>query len=306
MAFGRCGGLRLRAGHVAVSLLLAAGLLLVPGPAAAADDLAVFWGRNTTEGSLREACDTGRYTTVLISFLSGFGGRGAPALDLAGHPVPAVGADIKHCQSRGVLVLLSIGGPAGEYSLPSPQAAAGLADHLWHAYLGGARAGVPRPFGDAAVDGVDFFIAQDAPASQPQHYDELARRLRSHGGAGAGGVTLTATVQCRYPDPRQAAALATGVFDRVQVRMYGDLRCTWSAREAWEAWAAAYPGSRVLLGLVASPEADKDAYMFQKDLYYNLLQFIKKVPNYGGMAIWNRYYDKKTGYTGGEPTDPIH
>nr|CAB3490225.1 unnamed protein product [Digitaria exilis] len=31
---------------------------------------------------------------------------------------------------------------------------------------------------------------------------------------------------------------------------------------AWEKWAAAYP--RVFAGMVASPEADKDDYMFQK------------------------------------------
>ncbi|KAL6636532.1 hypothetical protein ACP70R_024104 [Stipagrostis hirtigluma subsp. patula] len=274
--------------------LLAVGLLLPGAATAAGDDLAVFWGRNKDEGSLREACDTGRYTTVIVSFLSAFG-HGNYTLDLSGHPPSAVGDDIKHCQSMGVLVLLSIGGPGGgDNSLPSPQSAADLADHLWTAYLAGSRAGVARPFGDAAVDGVDFFIDQGS-----------APRRTTTPGTG-GEVMLTATTRCAYPDPRLEAALATGLFARIHVRMYGDLRCTWSPRESWEKWAAAYPGTRVLLGLVASPEADEDAYMFQKDLYYGVLQFIKKVPNYGGMMIWNRYYDKKTGYTGGEPTDPIH
>lgn len=280
---------------LALALLAATGTLAATGPG----DVAVFWGRNKDEGTLREACDTGTYTTVIISFLRGFGGGKAYTLDLSGHPLAGVGDDVKHCQSKGILVLLSIGGPAAGYSLPSAQAAADLAAYLWDAYLGGSRAGVRRPFGDAAaLDGVDFYIDQLAQAGGGGHYDELARRLYAHNRSYRGrlGVTLTATVRCAYPDPPMAAALATGLFSRVHVRLYGDLRCTWSAREAWEKWAAAYPASRVFVGVVASPEADKDAYMFQKDLYYNVLQFAQKVPNYGGLMIWDRYYDKMNHY----------
>ncbi|XP_062182821.1 xylanase inhibitor protein 2-like [Phragmites australis] len=271
--------------------LLTAGLGAGPG------DIAVFWGRNKDEGTLREACDTGTYTTIIISFLTVFG-HGRYQIDLSGHPLNGVGDDIKHCQSKGALVLLSIGGPSGGgYSLPSSRSAEDLSDYLWNAYLGGSRAGVPRPFGDAALDGVDFFIDQGSG----EHYDELARRLYSYNKNYRGrlGVTLTATPRCAYPDQRLEAALATGLFSRIHVRLYGDLRCTWSARESWEKWAAAYPGSRIFVGVVASPEADKDAYMSQKDLYYNVLQFAQKLPNYGGIMLWNRYYDKKTGYLGG-------
>ncbi|OEL32018.1 Shikimate O-hydroxycinnamoyltransferase [Dichanthelium oligosanthes] len=283
-----------------VALVLLLSLLAVGSLAAGPGNIAVFWGRNKDEGTLREACDTGTYNTVLISFLTGFGGGygGAYTLDLSGHPLAGVGDDIKHCQSKGILVLLSIGGPAGgatSYSLPSPQSAKDLADYLWDAYLGGSRPGVARPFGDAAVDGVDFYVDQGGAAG---HYDELARRLYDHNKDYRGrlGVTLTATVRCAYPDSNVTAALATGLFARIHVRLYGDLKCTWADREAWEKWAAAYPGSSVFVGVVASPEADQDAYMFQKDLYYNVLQFAEKVPNYGGLMIWDRYYDKLNHY----------
>jgi chitinase len=95
-----------------LSLLASGGTLAATGPG----DIAVFWGRNKAEGTLREACDTGTYTTVIISFLRGFG-HGTYTLDLSGHPLAGVGDDIKHCQSKGILVLLSIGGPGGGYSL---------------------------------------------------------------------------------------------------------------------------------------------------------------------------------------------
>jgi len=173
MAFSRCSCSLLVALLLLLSLL-AVGSLAATGPG----DIAVFWGRNKDEGTLREACDTGAYTAVLISFLTGFGGGGANtsySLDLSGHPLAGVGADIKHCQSKGILVLLSIGGPAAagnnaSYSLPTQRSAAELAAHLWDAYLGGARPGVPRPFGDAALDGVDFYIDDQQGAG---HYDEL-------------------------------------------------------------------------------------------------------------------------------------
>ncbi|VAI04614.1 unnamed protein product [Triticum turgidum subsp. durum] len=82
------------------ALLSAATFLAVPAAATGkTGQVAVFWGRNKNEGSLREACDTGTYTIAIISFLDVFG-RGNYHLDLSGHDVSAVGADIKHCQSK--------------------------------------------------------------------------------------------------------------------------------------------------------------------------------------------------------------
>uniref|UniRef100_A0A0E0M7W0 GH18 domain-containing protein n=1 Tax=Oryza punctata TaxID=4537 RepID=A0A0E0M7W0_ORYPU len=55
---------------IAVVLILVS---LLAGPAAArkTGQLTVFWGRNKNEGTLRETCDSGLYTTVIISFYSG-------------------------------------------------------------------------------------------------------------------------------------------------------------------------------------------------------------------------------------------
>lgn len=186
-------------------------------------------------------------------------------------------------------MLLSIGGPGGNYSIPSSRSARKLADYLWDAFMGGSNEGVHRPFGDAVVDGIDFYIDHGSA----DHYDEVARRLD---GKSEYKVKLTATVRCAYPDPSLTKALATRLFSKIHVRLYGDLQCTWAARDAFEKWAAAYPASQVFVGVVASPEADKDAYMSQKDLYYNVLQFAQQLPNYGGLMIWDRYYDKKEHY----------
>ena len=173
MAFRRRSSPPAAAALLPLAFLLLAACLSGAAAAKQTGQLTVFWGRNAGEGTLREACDTGLYTTVVISFYSVFG-HGRYWGDLSGHPLDGVGADIKHCQSRNVLVLLSIGGPGDGYSLPSSQSAADVADNLWNAHLGGRRRGVFRPFGDAAVDGIDFYIDHSTP-SKP--YDKLARRL---------------------------------------------------------------------------------------------------------------------------------
>uniref|UniRef100_A0A0D9W5B0 GH18 domain-containing protein n=1 Tax=Leersia perrieri TaxID=77586 RepID=A0A0D9W5B0_9ORYZ len=174
-------------------------------------------------------------------------GKGNYRTDLSGHDVSRVGADIKHCQkANNVTVLLSIGGDGDHYSLPTATSAEDVADHLWHAYLGGHRRGVFRPFGDAVLEGVDLYIDHGGPAN----YDVLVQRLAGHSGK---PVVLTATPRCGYPDANAEAALATGLVRRIHPRFYHDTACTdyiGSGRprsfwEAWGAWTSRFPASQV-------------------------------------------------------------
>ncbi|TVT97782.1 hypothetical protein EJB05_56966, partial [Eragrostis curvula] len=96
---------RRRSGGLLVPVSVALAVLVFLAGAATAKktgQLTVFWGRNKNEGTLREACDTGLYNTVIISFYSVFG-HGRYWGDLSGHPLAGVGDDIKHCQSRNIL-----------------------------------------------------------------------------------------------------------------------------------------------------------------------------------------------------------
>jgi chitinase len=229
----------------AASFLLVAAILSIAGLASAAGSSSgwtggatVFWGRNKDEGSLAEACDTGRYTIVVLSFLDVFG-HGKYHLDLSGHDLSTVAAGIKHCQSRA-LVYLSIGGFGDQYSLPTAQSALNLADHLWYTYMAGHKEGVYRPFGaDVEIDGIDFFIEHGSP----DNYDVLARRLWSFnkGFRARTPVQLSATPRCRYPDRLVDKALATGVVGRINVRLYGDYYCATHWQHEWDKWTAAYP-----------------------------------------------------------------
>ncbi|TVU23320.1 hypothetical protein EJB05_25677, partial [Eragrostis curvula] len=93
--------------HATVLVFVTTFVLAVPASAELVNktgQLTVFWGRHREEGSLREACDSGMYTMVIMSFLNVYG-HGKYNLDISGHPVAGMGADIKHCQSKGVLML---------------------------------------------------------------------------------------------------------------------------------------------------------------------------------------------------------
>ncbi|KAG8090337.1 hypothetical protein GUJ93_ZPchr0011g28510 [Zizania palustris] len=279
-----------------VLALVSLVVLFLAGPAAAAGktgQVTVFWGRNKDEGSLREACESGMYTMVIMSFLNVYG-RGKYHLDLSGHPLHGIGDDIKYCQFNGVWVSLAVGGFDGDYSLPTNQSALDLFDHLWNSYFGGSRKGVPRPFGDAWLDGVDLFLERGTPA---ERYDVLALELAKHNIRGGPGkpLHLTATPRCFYPDPHVNRALATGIFERIHVRFYDDADCQVQLEKTWNQWTAAYPATRIYLGLPASEQTI--GYIHPKNLYYGVIPIIQKADNYGGIMIWDRFSDKRTNYS---------
>jgi hypothetical protein len=63
-------------------------------------------------------------------------------------------SDIKTCQAKGKKVTISLGGATG-----GGMADAAFADLIWDLFLGGNCS--TRPFGDAVLDGSDFFYAND-------------------------------------------------------------------------------------------------------------------------------------------------
>ncbi|KAL6615830.1 hypothetical protein ACP70R_038100 [Stipagrostis hirtigluma subsp. patula] len=289
--------------YLSASLLFAMSAL-----AAAASDtasIAVYWGQDASEGTLRDTCSTGLYAYVNVAFLSTFGGGRSPVLNLAGHCDPPSGtcaslsADIASCQSAGVKVLLSIGGGAlGGYNLSSPSDARGLATYLWDNFLGGTSA--TRPLGDAVLDGVDLDIESPSP-----YYADLARNLTSlyKGDTRSRAYLLTAAPQCPYPDASLAAALATGLFDHVWVQFYNNPPCQYASgdasvlQSAWRQWTASLPSATVFLGLPASPGAAGSGFVDTDTLASQVLPAVEGAPNYGGIMLWSRSYDKDSGFS---------
>ncbi|KAB5524182.1 hypothetical protein DKX38_021931 [Salix brachista] len=249
-------------------------------------------GQDGGEGSLADTCNTGNYQFVNVAFLSTFGNGRTPELNLAGHCSPSAGTctvfsdQIKSCQSRGIKVLLSIGGGTDTYSLSSADDAGQVASYIWNNFLGGQSSS--RPLGDAILDGVDF----DIEAGSGQFWDDLARALKGFNQQ----LHLAAAPQCPFPDAHLDTAIKTGLFDYVWVQFYNNPQCQYSGDavnllNAWNQWITV-ASDQIFLGLPAAAEAaPSGGFIPANDLITKVLPSIKSSPKYGGVMLWNKRYD---------------
>jgi chitinase len=267
-----------------------------------ASGIAIYWGQSGSEGTLIETCATGRYKYVNIAFLNKFGGGRKPEINLAGHCNPAsngcriVSNGIRYCQKRGIKVMLSIGGGSGSYSLSSAKDAQNTALYLWNNFLGGKSPS--RPLGDAILDGIDF----DIELGSTKYWNDLARYLKAYSKPGR-KVYLSAAPQCPFPDRFLGAALNTGLFDYVWVQFYNNAPCQYSSGNinklisSWNRWTKSLKAGKLFLGLPAAPQAAGSGYVPPNVLISQILPVIKKSSEYGGVMLWSKYYDDKTGYS---------
>ncbi|KAJ0236274.1 Acidic endochitinase [Hirschfeldia incana] len=253
-------------------------IFFISKPSDASEGIAIYWGQNGNEGNLSSTCATGRYAYVNVAFLVKFGNGQTPELNLAGHCNPAantcthIGSQVKECQSRGIKVMLSLGGGIGNYSIGSKEDAIMVADYLWNNFLGGKSSS--RPLGDAVLDGIDFNIE----LGSPQHWDNLARFLSKFGNRGR-KVYLTGAPQCPFPDRLMGSALNTTLFDYIWVQFYNNAPCQYTS------------------GLPAAPEAAGSGYIPPDVLVSQILPTIKKSGKYGGIMLWSKFWDDRNGYS---------
>lgn len=260
--------------------------------------IATYWGQHTDEGTLAAACATGNYQFINIAFLTTFGNGQTPVLNLAGHCDPAstcssLSSDIRACQSQGVKVFLSLGGAVGSYSLSSPQDAQQVADYLWNTFLGGQSAS--RLLGDAVLDGIDFDIEQGTD----QYWSDLARALTAHGSQQK--VYLSAAPQCPFTDNQLITAIREGIFDYVWIQFYNNGQCEYGANAdallaRWNEWTQVN-SNQFFLGLPAATGAAGSGYIPPDVLTSQVLPAIKSSPKYGGVMLWDRFYDQQNGYS---------
>ncbi|XP_023757555.1 hevamine-A [Lactuca sativa] len=267
-----------------------------------AGGISIYWGQNGNEGTLADTCSTGNYEYVNVAFLSSFGKGRIPVLNLAGHCDPSsngctkLSSDIKSCQSKGVKIILSIGGASGSYSLASSTDARQVATYIWNNFLGGKSS--TRPLGDAVLDGVDF----DIESGDGKHWDDLAKYLSAYSKRGK-KVYLTAAPQCPYPDAWLGTALQTGVFDYVWVQFYNNPQCQYSSgninriKDSWKQWTSNIPAKKIFLGLPAATNAAGSGFISVSDLIRKILPAIKGSNKYGGVMLWSRYYDDQSRYS---------
>ncbi|XP_054824775.1 acidic endochitinase-like [Prosopis cineraria] len=272
--------------------------------------VSVYWGQNTAEGTLKEACDTDNYNIVILQSLLLYDDASTPYLNFAGHcggahdPCTKLESEIKHCQSKGIKVFLSIGGiiippsSSHHYVIASLEDVAyKVAEYLRDNFLSGQFG----PLGSVALDGIDIISVAEG---RNIHWDDLVKAILhvSH----ERKVLISAAPQCVYPDYFLDKLIKTGLVDYLWVQFYHNSPCEYSNGNsvnlfrAWEEWSLSVEAHNmfVFLGAPASPNAVSSGYIPPEVLKSDVLPTVKKSSNFGGVMVFNRYFDKQTNYSG--------
>uniref|UniRef100_A0A7N0V337 non-specific serine/threonine protein kinase n=1 Tax=Kalanchoe fedtschenkoi TaxID=63787 RepID=A0A7N0V337_KALFE len=295
---------------VGFTFLVLSGWLM--GVTAGADSIGVYWGQNSNEGSLKEACDSGSYSAVIIAYLTNFGGGRNPRLNISSHcdlksgNCTDVANDIRDCQWQNVNILLSIGGAAGGYSIDSAADVSNVSSYLWNTFLGGTS--LFRPFGNVTLDGIDFDV--DYTPGDSEHYADLALSLRNHS-RGPRLLYLSASVRCQITQSKLRTLLNRYSLAYTWVHFYNNPACEYNSSSAvypdgsslrfvnlmssWSQWTSRNNSGTVFLKLPASADAAKSGFIPPADLFV-FLSIIRTSRNYGGLMLWSRYYDSQTQY----------
>ncbi|KAI4332008.1 hypothetical protein L6164_016951 [Bauhinia variegata] len=212
-----------------------------------------------------------------------------PLIDVTQFGCLELAPEIEFCQSQNIKVFLSIGGPNGDYSLCSPEDAKEVANFLWQLILSGQQ--VPDVPG-LALDGIVFDIEGDR---DNLYYDVLVTELNAF--RAQKQFYLTSAPKCHYPDIHLHAAINTGYFDFISIKFYNNPSCEFDGStgklfNSWDIWTRYVPSNAIVfMGITANP--GDNGYIPPEILPF-VVEHIKQAPNYGGITLWNRYWDIQT------------
>ncbi|CAF1196810.1 unnamed protein product [Didymodactylos carnosus] len=200
----------------------------------------VYWGANVNQGQLFDYCHNNVYDAIILAFASSINSDGILELTIdkcngfGGQSCIKLGKQIQNCQKNGKLIVLSIGGANGNYTIKSAIQATQTAIHIWNQYLNG-KSNEVRPFGpDVILDGIDLDIEMGAPIYD-KFYVTLVKKLRSLMKSKINLINksfigrnylISGAPQCFFPDawlgPNPHTAITNSDLDYVSVQFYNN------------------------------------------------------------------------------------
>ncbi|ORZ05904.1 glycoside hydrolase superfamily, partial [Lobosporangium transversale] len=256
---------------------------------------------------LIEYCQSeGGEDVLVLAFLHVFNSAstGLPQMDLSNQCTPSnafpgtsllhcpdTGKGVKHCQSKGKAVLLSLGGAAGAYGFKDDAEAREFAHLVWNLFLGGTSD--KRPLDDAILDGVDLDIEAGAPVGYSAFVDELRSLFATDSHK---RYFISAAPQCPFPDAFLGETLQTTWVDMVFVQFYNNY-CGAQAFgtynfnfEEWHNWAtrtSVNKNVKIYFGVPASNTAANAGYVAPERLGEIIDTLRCKYSSFGGVMIWD-------------------
>ena len=303
------------------------------------DNVITYWGQGANQERLIETCKNPNIDIINVGFVNVFpdqGPGGWPGTNFGNacwgdvynvttdvpskllQTCPYIGPDVIECQQTyGKKIFLSVGGAKpSDYYIKTDASAKKFANFLWQAFgpVSATKAGVPRPWGDAAVDGFDFDIESFiSPAPQKNYltsgYVAMINQLKNtlFPTDTSKSYYISGAPQCVIPDVHFTTVLQNAWFDFLFVQFYNSAGC--SARDAvnkaagkgtadisfanWNVAKSKNPNVRVSIGLPASDAASSLAdYYLQPAEAMALVKRFYSSKLYGGIMLWEATYSK--------------
>ncbi|KAJ1956787.1 Chitinase 2 [Dipsacomyces acuminosporus] len=285
-------------------------------------NVAVYYGQNSAASQalpyqkpLRAYCEDDYVDIILLSFLYILKGKGGyPVLNFANvcdysknSSVPVfpgtelmhcsdMGSDIKHCQEKGKIVLLSIGGATAQLNSD----AAAFSKQVWDLFMEGSSPN--RPFDDAVIDGVDLDFEQqtqmdlvDFANSMHGYFKQSASKKKYY---------ITAAPQCPYPDANLGKLLEKAHIDMAFIQFYNSGWCDNSKyglpkwpqsqnyymwHDAWKNGSFANPNIKLFVGATAGQNAGNPSSYVEPAFFAQELREIQGnyTGSFGGAMLWD-------------------
>lgn len=262
------------------------------------ENVVLYWGQNSAGSQQRLSyyCEDDSADILVLSFMSAFpGANNIPTLNFANACETSYGngllhcstiaEDIKTCQNKGKIVLLSMGGASGAYGFSSSNQATEFASTLWDMFGEGNYDN--RPFDDAVIDGFDLDIEDNIP----EYYSDLVSGLRSQFEKGSKQYYISAAPQCPLPDASLNKALTGSDIDFAFIQFYNNY-CSLGSNfnyDSWSSWAdsdAYNKNIKLYMGLPGAASAAGSGYV-SPDTVKEYAQKISADSHFGGISIWD-------------------
>ena len=296
-------------------------------------NVVTYWGQGSNQDRLLTTCQNPSYDIINIGFVDVFPNQGAggwPGTNFGNacwsdyyehkgvntsllKTCPDIGPDVIECQQTyGKKILLSIGGGyPNSYYIKNNKSGVNFADFLWAAFgpVSATKRGIPRPWGDAGVDGFDFDIENlmdPAPQANYQTSGYAAMISRFKNTLFPIDKTkpyyISGAPQCTIPDSHLSEVLANSWFDFFSIQFYNTPAC--SARAGiqkiqkrrskndisyltWTQQTSLNPNVKMSIGLPAWTDAaiDPSYYLTPAEAQTLMNKFYRNA-KFGGIMLW--------------------
>ncbi|KAI3406963.2 CHT3 [Candida oxycetoniae] len=265
-------------------------------------NVAVYWGQNSggNQQRLSYYCDSSAIDIVIVSFMHVF--PDPIQLNFANAcegtytsdnilKCENIQEDIKYCQSKGKIILLSIGGAAGSYGFTSDIEARSFAHTVWDLFGNSQTLDLSdRPFGDAVIDGFDFDIENNSPTGYPAMADELRTIFATDT---TRDYYLGAAPQCPYPDASVGLLLQQSYIDFVFIQFYNNYCNLGSTSFNWNDWlnyaenVSPNKNVKLFVGVPGAVRAAGSGYNNPSVIESSLSEDVLTSKYFGGISLWD-------------------